>query len=219
MYEMSRNLLSGIVAAIVITGAVAQAAAIPFQNVDVEYTAGAGPDKAMVVIDFSAVGGPPVAFGYEFDNTILSQNKAEDAVFAIADAGTLDLTYADFGGSVGKFVFSLTYDGYTIGTPNGFGAVPAPSIWNSESGETWTSSLLGITALPLDGTAEVITDFGPPVVTEQRQFYPWVGFTGSSNQAPATPIRPRSEIPEPASAALLAGLAGLALARRRRRAE
>jgi len=213
---MSKHVLGLIVAGMLLAVAVTQASAIPFENVDLEYTAGSGPDRAVLVVDFSADGGPAVAFGYEFDNTILSQNTAEAMVFGVADAGGLDLTSADFGGTLGQFVFSLSYAGYQIGTPNGFGAVPAPTVWNSENGDTWTSSLIGISSLPLDGAAEVITDFGPPVVTEQRQFFPWVGFSGDGQQPPVTPVLASSDIPEPASLMVLSGLVGLALTRRRR---
>lgn len=89
-----------------------------------EYWTGAGPNEALLVVDFRATGGQSYAFGYRWEGAATGY----DMLTAVAAAGDLDFT-ASYWPGMGHFIDNFTYRGeagdagrywaYWLGTASG----------------------------------------------------------------------------------------------------
>ena len=130
------------------------AGAYTFEDISVEYWAGSGSNKAVVVIDF---GVDSYAFGYKWDS---GTKYGKDLMDAVDDAGAFDYT------ETGGFLNTISYGSYSNVGENGW-----PGDWwsyfTSTNGQSWALSDVGFATRELtkdawDGWAHQTTDDWPP---------------------------------------------------------
>ncbi|MEM6392825.1 MAG: PEP-CTERM sorting domain-containing protein [Planctomycetota bacterium] len=161
----------------------------PDLSILVEYFAGdpAGTNTAYMVIDFEETGGESYGFGYRYDGSV----TAEDLIVAVVAEGALDWDFGTSGG-FGTFINNFFYEG-EVGNPSSFWRYEQGVLNLAGDAVDWTTSGVGISS----------------AVLSDGDFVGWYNSFADSSVKPALPI------PEPASSAVVLGLAGLMLRRRR----
>jgi hypothetical protein len=132
----------------------ANACAYTFDDCLVDYWAGSGNNKAVVVIDF---GPASYAFGYRWDN---GTKYGKDLMDAVDLTGAMNYTQSS------GFLNTISYNNYLNAGQNGW-----PSDWwvyfTSTDGVNWTGAQVGFADRVLsngcwDGWAHQTTDSWPP---------------------------------------------------------
>ena len=163
------------------------------------YSAGTGANTSQLVLDFAFIGGDAYLFEYRYDGSA----TAEDMLLALDAAGDLTVDYQYFNfGTPSLFVNGFAFDGNS--------EVP---VFEGSAGENWSFWIADSNAGPYSPAATGPTDR----VLSDGSVDGWALNVSSFNSGGFTATNdPPSYVPEPTGAALLA-LAGLAVARRRRR--
>jgi hypothetical protein len=152
--------LAAALSALLLCAGAATAGLDPFGSrlVDIEYWAGTGAQRAVLVVDFGP--GVSYAFGYRFDGT----KTGLDMLQAVSEAGGLSYTHNTEYGA--PFVDSIRYMGRTMGAYRGY-----PDNWLCYyigcDGANWTFSFVGAADRTLadgawDGWANALSDAFPP---------------------------------------------------------
>lgn len=155
--------------------------------VDVDYWAGSGANKAIVVVDFG-VGNVSKAFGYQWSG----EAWAWDAIEAISAAGALDVD-ASTHPTLGHYINSFSYPGAT-------GTASSWSHYMSDDGGAWSSCWDGVDSRLLTNGAWDGWSLGEWYQPDPVAAPEW----WEHDHAPVTPV------PEPVTLSLmLAGCAAL----------